>query len=276
VPDLAQNGVQHPGRLPRRGDARDLNFAAYFAPVKVPLSFRPFKSRKPFPRQGFGNIEYGDCTKAKQAIAALRMERLEQRRTITIADAEVVRVYLDMTQRLYGGGDTGAYETDALSEWRRPEYTFRDGKGRPYTIEAYTRVNVSDLDEVRAALYTSSSVGLAVCANMPDAWKGQDTWDAPVDRSSFTGIWTPGGWGGHSMWISPNDQGWLYTEDGVYIQTWTDAPRLITWRAFAAYFDEAHNVIDSVNSWKKRLGAKFNAKALIRDVNEVSSLPIAA
>jgi hypothetical protein len=264
------------GRLPRKGDARDLLFATYFAPVAVPKSYRPFRHRKPFPRQMFGNDGYGDCTKAKQAIAMLRLERIEQRRTISIADAEVVRVYLAMTERLYGGGDTGAYETDALSEWRRPELTFKDTKGRAMTIDAYTRVNVADADEVRAALYTSHAVGLAVCANMPKAWQGQSTWDAPADRADFVGPWTPGSWGGHSMWVSPNDDGWLYNEDGLYIQTWTNAPRLITWAGFAAFFDEAHNVVDSIDSWKRRLAKRMNAKKLVADVNAVSTLKIAA
>jgi hypothetical protein len=44
-----------------------------------------------------------------------RFERIERRRTINLDDQEVIDKYLAMTSRLYGGGDTGAYEEDALS-----------------------------------------------------------------------------------------------------------------------------------------------------------------
>ncbi len=76
------------------------------------------------------------------------------------------------------------------------------------------------------------------------------------------------------MWVCPNDQGWLYNPDGCWIQTW-DITVFVTWAAFAAYFDEAHSVIDSVNAWKKRMGRRFDMAGLVRAVNAVSSQQIA-
>jgi hypothetical protein len=268
--------TQRLGRLPAKGDERAVRFATIARVPKAPDISRPFRNRQPFPRHNYNNDIEGNCTRAKQAIASVRMERIERRRTITIAASEVTRVYRAMTARLYGGGDTGAYETDALSEWRRPEFTFVDDKGRPLTIDAYTRVNHLDINEVKYALHIAPASGLAICSNMPNGWKGKDVWEAPIARSDFVGDWAPGTWGGHSMWSCPNDKGLLYNPDGFYIQTW-DMMVFVTWAAWAAYFDEAHNVIDSVNAWKKKLGsAKFNAKALINAVNAVSSQQIAA
>lgn len=263
------------GRMPAKGDVRALRFSTYFAPTGVTKSLRAFKRRRPFPRHPFGNNRYGDCVKAKQAIAIMRLERIEQRRTVVVPEQNVIDNYLAATQRLYGGGDTGMYETDGLSDWRKPEFALRDLRGRALTIDAYTKVNHSDLDEVRAAFFTASAFGLAFASNMPSGWKGQyQVWDAPASKAEFVGAWVPGSWGGHSMWSCPNDEGWLYNEDGYYVQTWADAPRLVTWEGHAAYVDEMHSVIDSANSWKKRLARKMDLRALVRDVNEVSSKPL--
>ena len=271
IPQETEYADKKLGRLPAKRDTRDLLFARYFAPVDVPKMYRPWKGRKAFPLDAFHNDIEGNCTRASQAIAHLRLERLEQRRTISISRDEVTRVYREMTARLYGGGDTGAYETDALSEWRRPETTFRDARGRPLTIDAYTRVNVADLDEVRAAIFAAGGRVFKFCANMPLAWRGQnERWDAPAD-GVFIGNWLAGSWGGHSMTGTDG-----YDEDGIYVQTWDDPPRLITWKGFAAYVDEMHVPIDAVNAWKKRLARGFDAKRLVRDVNEVSATPIAA
>lgn len=262
------------GRLPRKGDERDILSERVFRMLRaseIPERFRPYRPKRPYPREAYHNDTEGNCTRASQAIAAIRLELLEQRRRIAIPASEVTRVYRDMTARLYGGGDTGAYETDALSEWRRPELTFNDAKGRPYTIDAYTRENVADKDAIRGAIVQSAGRILKVCANMPKGWRGKDVWDAPIRREDFTGPWLPGSWGGHSMTVAANDEGVVYDGDGLYIQTWDDAPRLVTWPAFFAYFDEAHRVVDSVNAWKRRLGKEMNAKVLIAAVNERSS-----
>lgn len=279
IPQRTEEPDRKLGRLPRKGDARDILDDRVFRLLgakEIPDVYRPYRPKRPYPREAYGNDDYGDCTKASQAIAVVRLELLEQRRRIAIDTQSVIDSYLAMTTRLYGGGDTGAYETDALSDWRRAENTFKDTKGRPYTIDAYTRVNVSDKDAIRGAIVQSAGRILKVCANMPLAWRGKEVWDAPLARSDYVGEWLPGSWGGHSMTISANDRGTVYDGEGVYIQTWDDAPRLVTWAAFFAYFDEAHRVVDSVNAWRKRLGREMNAKALVAAVNDVSSYKLKA
>jgi hypothetical protein len=50
--------------------------------------------------------------------------------------------------------------------------------------------------------------------------------------------------------------------------------QLITWRAAAAYIDEAYMVIDSLNTWKKRRSKFLDYAAIRADVNSVSDTKI--
>jgi hypothetical protein len=72
------------------------------APKKLPRATNFWSRRSTFPIRTFGNTEHNDCTRAKQAIASMRMERIETTRTPRITDQEVIRVYQDMSERLYG------------------------------------------------------------------------------------------------------------------------------------------------------------------------------
>ena len=82
------------GRKPRISDERALLMGTFLrAQQPAPPEATEFwRNRSPFALRTFSNDRYSDCTIAKQAIAAMRMERLEVRRTPTIADAEVDRV----------------------------------------------------------------------------------------------------------------------------------------------------------------------------------------
>jgi hypothetical protein len=263
------------GRLPAKSTRQALMFSDFFKYVSLPTSQTYWRTHAAIPLRNYGNLEYGDCTRAKQAVSATRMERLEQKRTINIPDSEVIRVYVEMSNRLYGGGDNGAYEDDALNEWRNPETTFRDVDGHPYTIDAYLRINAFNHDEVRAALALASAKGIAICLNLPAAFSRitpPGVWDVPKGQP-LTGMWMAGSWGGHSM----NANG--FTKEGIWIDhTWDMPMQLLTWDAAAAYMDEAHLIIDSLNSWKKQVkdqGAVKFALADVRDaVNAMSAIQI--
>jgi hypothetical protein len=234
------------GRLPLKTTRKALQFSTFFNFVNLPKKTGYWTKKSPLPLRTFGNDEYGDCTRAKQAYAAIRMERIEQKRTINITDEEVIRVYVDMSNRLYGGGDQGAYEDDALNEWRRPETTFRDTQGHPLTIDAYLRINAMNHEEVKAGLALSGARGIAVCFNLPAAASSQRDWDVP-EGQALVSKWMPGSWGGHSCWAIDYDGDGMIVDD-----TWASGPRRASWRFVAAYMDEAHLVIDSVNAWRKK------------------------
>jgi hypothetical protein len=267
------------GRLPCKSTRKALQFSDFFRFVNLPAKQTYWAKKIPLARRTFGNDTLGNCTRAKQAYAAMRMERLEQKRTIVITDAEVIRVYREMSDRLYGGGDNGAYEDDALSEWRRPDRTFCDAKGRPYTIDAYLRINASNQAELRAGLNLSGAKGIAICLNLPWAFTELDRWHVPPG-TALLGPWMPGSWGGHSLWATADYD----TQDVIVDDTWGFGPRRVSWAALAAYCDEAHLVIDSVNAWRKQTTHDPKTRKVVRAalgdvrdaVNAVSSLPITA
>lgn len=263
------------GRLPAKSTRKALQFSDFFKFIELPKATNYWRKKTPIPLRSYGNMDYGSCTRSKQAVAATRMERIEQRRLIHITDEEVIRVYTEMSNRLYGGGDNGAYEDDALNEWRNPDTTFRDTDGHPYTIDAYLRINASNHDEIKAALALSRAHGIAVCFNLPAAWSNVEppaAWDAPNDQP-LIGEWMPGTWGGHSMHAHD------YTAEGVWIDhTWMRGPQLVTWEGMAAYCDEAHMIIDSVDAWRKRTSGKARKGLgeVVDAVNAISAIKIRA
>ena len=262
------------GRLPRKSTVKALLFSDFFNFVQLPKSQTYWVKKTPLPLCSFGNLSLGDCTRAKQATATLRMERLEQRKTVTITDAEVIRVYREMSDRLYGGGDNGAYEDDALNEWRDPEKTFKGVDGHPYTIDAYLRIEAQNQNQVKAALALAGAKGIAICLNLPAAWSRVNppaTWDVP-EGQALTGDWMPGSWGGHSMWCNG------FTKEGLILDhTWELPNSVVTWAGVSAYMDEAHLVIDSVDAWRKKTKVAKERKALghvVDAVNAVSDIKI--
>lgn len=263
------------GRLPVRSDTRALMFSAFGAPAVLPVRTSFWPHRAGFPLRTFGNTSYGDCTFAKQAMGSLRMERIETKHTASITDEEIIRVYTALSNRLYGGGDNGAFETDALSNWRKPDYTFRDTAGRKLTIDAFTRINPFDHEELKNALFTAGSHGIAVCLNLPLAFQGivpPMDWDLPLNVQPIA-EWLPGSWGGHSMWARD------YDEIGIWlVHTWGFPDQRLTWRAAAVYLDEAHLVVDSIDYWRThRPGIEkfIDLKGIRTAVNKVSSQKIA-
>jgi hypothetical protein len=264
------------GKRPAFARPTSLHLAHFIkadAPPPPPV-FNFWEHRAPFPLETFGNTEHGCCTIAKQGVAAMRHNRLEDRQTPTFTTDEILRVYYALTTRLYGGGDVGAYEEDALNNWRRADLTFRDTRGRPHTIDAYARVNPRDLTEVKRAISLSESKGAALCLALPWAWARVDpprAWDVPAD-GRFTDGWEPYSWGGHSLYSAGH-----YDERGLYVtHTWGIPEQLVTWAAVAAYCDEAHMIVDSVNTWGRRppVEAALDLPALVDAVNQVSSVKI--
>ncbi len=262
------------GKLPAKSSLKALLFEDFLkadTPTPPP-AYNFWAKRTPFQLRTFGNTQHGCCTRASQAIAAMRMERVETRQSPKITDDEVLRVYYDMTGRLYGGGDTGAYETDALSEWRKPDLTFKDTKGRPLTIDAFTRINHFDHNAVRQAIFATAAKGIKVCFNLPSAWSrvvAPQALDIP-EGQALIGEWMPGSWGGHSLFTGG------YNERGLILShTWGIPDQVVTWRACSVYMDETHFIIDSINAWRKRPAAStINFNKLKEAVNAVSEQKI--
>lgn len=271
------------GKLPAKGDVRTLMFARFVQLDRIPTAYNPWKRRTPFMPRTFGNNAEGCCTKASQALAAMRFERLETKRTVGISDAEIHRVYREGVRRHYGTDeDMGMYELDALSDFRRPEHTFRDAAGHPITIDAFAAVNPRSNDEVRAAIALSGKWGIKICLNLPIAFARIDPpypWDVPKDQP-LTGEWMPGSWGGHSLFVDRYNANGVtmvhswYEGQGIPKSQWPVDEQVITWTALSAYCDESYWLVDSVDFWRKRATAKekraVDVSGIVKAVNKVS------
>lgn len=264
------------GRLPTRSSVKAVHLADFLPDhtqdmPDPPKSTKFWVRRAKFSIESWGNREHGCCTIAKQANMFRRLERLERRQTIKITEEEVLSKYYAMTEVLYGGGDTGAYETDALSRSRREADCLRDSRGHPLLIDAYVRVDAFDHVAVRRAMALAGAHGLAVCVNLPAVYAGvfpPDDWDISETQPAI-GQWRPGSWGGHSMWAVDYDQ------QGIVLEhTWDRPLQRLTWRAAAYYMDEVHVVIDSVNAWKKRLKSRLDVSGIVDAVNAASNTKI--
>jgi hypothetical protein len=265
------------GRLPKKSNLKALMASDFLTFPPPPPATHFFDRRAAFAPRTFGNTTYGDCTRAKQANAIRRMERIEVRRTSSITDEEVIRVYQEMSERRYGGGDNGAFEVDALDDWRNPATTIRDVQGRALTIDAYVALNASDQNQLRGAMAAAKAHGIAICLNLPRAFAAipaDQPWDIP-DATPLVGDWLPGSWGGHSMWTFEYDHD-PATDRGLLLEhTWDRPPQWLTWRAAAAYLDEAHLVIDSVDYWRTaKLLPSHDLDRLTEAVNDVSAVKI--
>jgi hypothetical protein len=261
--------------MPAKASIKSLLFADFLKANQPdpPKSFNYWAKRKPFSLNFFGNDTVGDCTIASQANMSLRMERIETRRTPSFTDNAILTAYYNMTERLYGGGDTGAFETDALDNWRNPDHTFKDTQGRPITIDAYTKINQASQMDVKRALWSTNAKGIKACFNLPAMWQrtiSPGIWDAPPKGISPVGNWLPGSWGGHSTYI------YGYTDKGLWIRTW-NVLQFVTWEGFALYCDEAYWVLDSADSWRKRTGnqaGQVKIGDLVDAVNSVSDIKV--
>jgi hypothetical protein len=270
------------GKMKMKGSTKALLFADFLKANQPdpPKSFNFWKSRNklhPFPLRMFGNDTNGNCTIASQANMMMRMERLETRKNPEITDNSVLSAYYDMTARLYGGGDTGAYETDALDNWRNPDWTFKDTDGNPLTIVAFTRINNLDVRETKRAIWSSPSKGIKICFNLPLAWSNTispGVWDAPPTGKQPIGEWAPGSWGGHSMY----SYAYGYTEKGIITCTW-NLIQLVTWAGVQLYGEEQHWILDAVDTFKKKVKTDSGLQQVkigdvIDAVNAVSSIKI--
>lgn len=265
------------GKRPHLGDKRTLMFANFVTTTSSPPpAYDPWKRRAPFLAHSYGNTQYGCCTKASQAVAATRFERLEGKSTILITEEEVLRVYREGCQRHYGTtDDVGMYELDALNDFRNAATTFKDSRGHPITIDAFTRIHQSDVEEVKAAIALSGKFGIKLCFNLPLAWEDvplDKPWDVP-SNGRYTGEWEPGSWGGHSMFAQSYDR-----VGPLLDHTWYDGKvayqQRVTWAAVAAYCDEAYWLVDSMDDWRKKKSVGVDLSEITKAVNKVSPCKI--
>lgn len=226
------------GKKPYVPDERTLQMATFVrADISAPPSFSVDQHRKPFPNRMWGNDTYGDCVFAGRANQQLRLERIEQRKTIPLKDDDVINLYKRLTGCVSPGDahDEGFVILYAMRQWKNEGWKIG---ARGYTIHAYGELSPQNHDQLRMGCYALA--GIQFGFNLPWAMRGKKEW---VYNGETGGEWEPGSWGGHCVY------GLGYGASGFIVKTWGMDVK-VNWDFIDKYADEAWAVVDMADSWR--------------------------
>lgn len=255
------------GKLEHKHDDRTLMLAKYFLPdIRVPEIFDFDKRRAAFPLRMWGNAAYGDCVIADRCNAILRLERIEQRRTIALYDEDAISEYKKLTgcQQPGDENDTGLVILDAMREWKNDglETDGRSGirSPRTYKIAAYGELDPHDGRQLRTAAYLLHGIHFGFW--LPAA--AQSMTDNGVwDYNGETGPdWEPGSWGGHCVYSKAFDS------TSMEVLTWAMKVK-VTDNFIKKYCDECWAVVDSFDSWRTK--QTIDVAKLTEQLHEITS-----
>lgn len=248
------------GKQDHKHDDRTLMLAKFIrTETRIPSGYDFDKGRAAIPVHMWGNDDWGDCVIAGQANQLLRLERIEQRRTIPLGDQDAIDRYktLSGSQSPGDAQDNGLVVLDALRDWHHSGWM---NAGRNYTIDAYGEIMPNDPVQLRMGIYLLHGVHFGF--SLPSA--AQAMTDAGVwDYNGETGPeWEPGSWGGHLVFSK------AYTVKGCKVLTW-GREVLATNNFIKKYADEAWSVVDSLDAWKSK--QTINIPALISELQQITS-----
>lgn len=245
------------GKQEHKYDVRTLMLSHFTLPeIHVPERFDFDKGKMPIPLQPWGNNRYGDCVIAGEANHVLRLERIEQRRTVPVTNEIVIDRYRQLTgcQTAGDANDTGLVVLDAMRDWRNNGFPI---KARNYKIAAYGELDPHDGRQLRMASYALHGVHFGLW--LPEATQNMGSvWDYQGQTGE---AWKPGSWGGHLVYSKAFDH------NGFEILTWGEKVHMTN--AFVnRYCDEAWAVVDNLDSW--RVKQTLDVAALMEALRQVS------
>lgn len=208
----------------------------------VPNTFDLQKGRRPMPLGLWGNADYGNCVKVAKYNHAVRLARLDRRRTIKVTDDMVIGEYKADTGCQSPGdpNDTGLVMLDDFRRWRGEQNTILQGKhDKPYPIGVHAFGEVGfDQQHMRAACFLLGGVEFGI--NLPwtaaEQIRAGQSWD---DTGSSNQDAQPGSWGGHAVYC------YKYDESGFWVVTWGSL-QYMTNAFVSRYVDECWAVVDNV------------------------------
>ena len=227
------------GKKDYEPDSRTLMMAQFLEVPVIPTTWDFDKRRAKFPVRMWGNNMYGDCVVAAESNHLLRMERVEQKRTIVLTDGHCILRYQSLTgcEKPGDSHDTGLVMLNAMKNWRSQGY--QAGK-RNYQISAFGELEPADGQQLRRAVYLLGGVHFGFA--LPISAQKQTNlgyWDVVTGPES-----QPGSWGGHAVFSCKYDQ------DAIYVQTWQREIK-VTNSFVRRYCDEAWAVVDDLDKWRK-------------------------
>lgn len=237
--------VEHKiGKLGKQGhehNDKTLMLARFFLPeIYYPSTFDFDKGRSPFPIRMWGNDDWGDCVIAGEANQLLRLERIEQRRTLPLGDQDAIDRYKALTgaHTPGDGRDNGLVVLQAMRNWHHSGWSVG---GKLYGISAYGELEPNDPHQLRMACYSLHGIHFGFSLPLAArAMTSQKLWDYKGETGPE---WEPGSWGGHLVFSKS------YTKRGFRVLTW--GHEILATDAFISrYCDEAWSVVDSLDSWQ--------------------------
>ena len=251
------------GKKDYKHDPRTLHVVRYMTPdIHVPAKFNFDKGRAPFPDRMWGNDEYGDCVIASRANAQIRIERVEQRRTLKMVDDDAISEYKRMTgcQEPGDSNDTGLVMLDAQREWKNTGWSMTMPPHHHYDIAAYGEIDPSSRQDLRASIFMLTGIHFGFA--LPEAAQ-QMTDEGVWDYQGQSGYeWRPGTWGGHAVY------GFAYDPDSITIKTWGQNVK-VTNNFIEKYCDEAWGIVDNLDSW--RVKQTVDVAKLTNELRQISS-----
>lgn len=268
------------GKRDYRFDERTLRLGELLAPpaeIKVPEIFDFDEKRAPFPMSSWGNDSWGDCVIAGRANHALRLERVERRRTLGIVPSDVVAEYKSECQRQFGNApqspgdpyDTGLYVLEAIKDWRNDGWgvklTNKSKKPTQQKIAAYGEIDQHNSVQIRSAIYLLHGVQMGL--SLPrTAWtqlNAGKAWDVEPGDDPGT---QPGSWGGHLVYCKHFDQ------SGIYCITW-GREQYMTNAFVNKYCDECWAVVDDLDS--EKVSRYLDVQAMVKHLHDIGAQNIA-
>lgn len=248
------------GKQEYEHDALTLFMARFVLPdIRVPAKFDFDKGRTALPIRMWGNDAWGDCVIAGEANHLLRLERIEQRRTIPLHDDDVISRYKTLTGSASPGdaNDNGLVILDTMRNWHHEGFAT---KTRNYTIAAYGELEPNDRAQLRMAIYALHGIHLGLALpRAAQAMTREGVWHYEGQSGP---MWRPNSWGGHLVYSKAFDS------NSLEILTWGEKIK-VTNEFIEKYADEAWTVVDSFDSW--RVKQTVNVEALLAKLRQISS-----
>jgi hypothetical protein len=251
------------GKLPATEDARDLLFARYVKAAELPTPPAQFGHETLVGATDWGmlgNDEWGDCAWAGPAHETMLLT-LEGGDPATFTTDGVLSDYAAGTGFNAKAGPPGNNPTDDGSNVRdvlgyRRTTGIVDSAGKRHTIEAYVKLDQTNVAEIFQALYLFQVVGIGI--NFPESAMQQFNAGEPWDVVPGAKVE-----GGHYICM-------VAKRDNIDIVTW-GALQQMTERFFTTYCDEAWAYVSEENLRGGKDPEGFDLAQLRADLAAVSS-----
>jgi len=179
------------GKLEPEYDENTIQFANYLdSTFHAPTKYDFDQGRLPIPISDWGSTKNACDVIASQANQLLRLGRIDQKRTIPLTSADVVRRYrrISGSKKVEDEKDIGVSVLAAMKDWKRGWRLHN----KIYSLAMYGEIHPAERELVRTAIYVFRGIHFGLW--LPKAVEGNFTaWHWQGENGEE---WKPGGLGG--------------------------------------------------------------------------------